>query len=83
MYKVSTKSSHMYAKPYTARIDIFKTCIGYRPPKFQKFERKENPKKYVAYFVETFNNVGTDEDHIVKKFVCSLKGNAYDWYTNM
>ena len=33
-YEVSTKSSHMYAKPYTARIDNFKMPAGYQPPKF-------------------------------------------------
>ena len=54
-YEVSTKSSHMYAKPYTARIDNFKMPAGYQPPKFQQFEGKGNPKQHVAHFVETCN----------------------------
>ena len=33
-YEVSTKSSHMYAKPYTARNDNFEMPAGYQPPKF-------------------------------------------------
>ena len=41
-YEVSTKSSHMYAKPYTARVDNFKMPAGYQPPKFQQFEGKGN-----------------------------------------
>ncbi|KAH0781624.1 hypothetical protein KY290_001222 [Solanum tuberosum] len=77
-YKVSTKSSHMYAKTYTARIDKFKLYVGYQPPKFQQFEGKGNPKKHVAYFVETCNNAGTYGDHLVKQFFCSLKGNTFD-----
>ena len=52
-YEVSTKSSHMYVKRYTARIDNLKMPAGYQPPKFQQFEGKGNPKKHVAYFVET------------------------------
>ena len=82
-YEVSTKSSHMYAKPYTARIDNFKMPAGYQPPKFQQFEGKGNPKQYVAHFVETCNNAGTYGDHLVKQFVRSLKGNAFDWYTDL
>ena len=82
-YEVSTKSSHMYAKPYTARIDNFKTPVGYQPPKFQQFEGKGNPKQHVAHFLETCNNAGTYGDYLVKQFVRSLKGNAFDWYTDL
>ena len=65
-YEVSTKSSHIYSKSYTARIDNFKMLVGYQPPKFQQFIRKENPKQHVAHFVETCNNAGTYGDHLVK-----------------
>ena len=51
-YEVSTKSSHMYAKPYNARIDNFKMPAGYQPPKFQQFEGKGNPKQHVTHFVD-------------------------------
>ena len=50
-YEVSTKSSHMYANPYTARIDNFNMPVGYQPPKFQQFEGKGKPKKHVAHFM--------------------------------
>ena len=82
-YEVSTKSSHMYAKPYIARIDNFKMRAGYQPPKFQQFEGKGNPKQHVTHFVETYNNAGTYGDYLVKQFVRSLKGNAIDWYTDL
>ena len=82
-YEVSTKSSHMYAKSYTARIDNFKMPTGYQPPKFQQFEGKGNLKQHVAHFVETCNNAGTYGDYLVKQFVRSLKGNAFDWYTDL
>ncbi|KAH0684682.1 hypothetical protein KY289_022434 [Solanum tuberosum] len=78
-YEVSTKSSHMYAKPYTARIENFKMPAGYQPPKFQQFEGKGNTKQHVAHFVETCNNARTYGDHLVKQFVRSLKENAFDW----
>ena len=42
-YEVSTKSSHMYAKPYIARIDKFNMPAGYQPLEFQQFEGKGNP----------------------------------------
>ncbi|KAK4721412.1 hypothetical protein R3W88_011645 [Solanum pinnatisectum] len=73
----------MYAKLYTVRIDNFKMPAGYQPPKFQQFEGKGNPKQHVAHFVETCNNYGTYGDHLVKQFVPSLKGNNFDWYTNL
>ncbi|KAL0354309.1 UNVERIFIED_CONTAM: hypothetical protein Sangu_1012200, partial [Sesamum angustifolium] len=57
--------------------------MGYQPPKFQQFEGKGNPKQHVAHFVETCNNMGAYGDHLVKQFVRSLKGNAFDWYTDL
>ncbi|KAL0445320.1 UNVERIFIED_CONTAM: hypothetical protein Slati_2254700 [Sesamum latifolium] len=79
----SSKSSLTYSKPYTPRIDSLKMPIGYQPPKFQQFDGKGNPKQHVAHFVETCNNAGTYGDHLVKQFVRSLKGNAFDWYTDL
>ncbi|KAL0457949.1 UNVERIFIED_CONTAM: hypothetical protein Slati_0422100 [Sesamum latifolium] len=79
----SSKSSLTYSKPYTQRIDSLKMSMGYQPPKFQQFDGKGNPKQHMAHFVETCNIAGTYGDHLVKQFVRSLKGNAFDWYTNL
>ena len=56
---------------------------GYQPPKFQQFDGKGNPKQHIAHFIETCNNAGTDGDRLVKQFVRSLKGTAFDWYTDL
>ncbi|KAL0307149.1 UNVERIFIED_CONTAM: hypothetical protein Sradi_6132200 [Sesamum radiatum] len=72
-----------YSKPYTPRIDGLKMPMGYQPTKFQQFDGKGNPKQHVAHFVETCNNAGTYDDHLVKQFVRFLKGNAFDWYTDL
>ncbi|XP_024200624.1 uncharacterized protein LOC112203961 [Rosa chinensis] len=56
---------------------------GYQPPKFQQFEGKGNPKQNIAHFVENCNNAGTKGVHLVKQFVCSLNGNAFEWYTDL
>ncbi|KAK4394411.1 hypothetical protein Sango_1911900 [Sesamum angolense] len=77
----SSKSSLTYSKPHTARKNGLKMPMGYQPPKFQQFDGKGNPKQHVAHFVETCNNAGTYGDHLVKQFVRSLKGNAFDWAT--
>ncbi|KAL0456164.1 UNVERIFIED_CONTAM: hypothetical protein Slati_0955600 [Sesamum latifolium] len=79
----SSKSSLTYSKPYTPRIVSLKMPMGYQPPKFQQFDGKGNPKQYVAHFVKTCNNAGTYGDHLVKQFVRSLKGSAFDWYTDL
>ena len=73
----------MYSKPYTKRIDSLRMPPGYQPPKFQQFDRKGNPKQHVTHFVETCNHVGMDGDLLTKQFVRSLRGNAFDWYTNL
>ena len=57
--------------------------VGYQPPKFQSFDGKKNPKQHVAHFVETCNNTGTYSDLLVKQFVFSLRGNAFDWYKDL
>ncbi|KAL0430531.1 UNVERIFIED_CONTAM: hypothetical protein Sradi_0679100 [Sesamum radiatum] len=79
----SSKSSLTYSKPYTPRIDNLKMPMGYQPPKFQQFDGKGNPKQHVVHFIEMCNNAGTYGDHLVKQFVRSLKGNAFDWYTDL
>jgi hypothetical protein len=56
---------------------------NYQPPKFQQFDGKGNPRQHIAHFVETCNNAGTNGDLMVKQFVRSLKGNAFDWYTDL
>ena len=48
-----------------------------------QFDRKGNPKQQVAHFVETCNNAGNERDYLAKQFVLSLKGNAFDWYTDL
>ena len=56
---------------------------GYQPPKFLQFNGKGNPKQHISHFVETCENIGTQGGLLVKQFVRSLKGNAFDWYTNL
>lgn len=82
-YGGPSQSTLMYSKPYTKRIDNLRMPMGYQPSKFQSFEGKGNPKQHVAHFVETCNNAGTDGDLLVKQFVRSLRGNAFDWYINL
>ncbi|KAH6762391.1 hypothetical protein C2S52_019824 [Perilla frutescens var. hirtella] len=79
----NSKSSSTYSKPYTQRIDDLKMLPGYQPPKFTQFDGKGNPRQHIAHFVETCNNAGTFGDYLVKQFVYSLKGNAFDWYTDL
>uniref|UniRef100_A0A2N9ITV2 Uncharacterized protein n=1 Tax=Fagus sylvatica TaxID=28930 RepID=A0A2N9ITV2_FAGSY len=82
-YGGAPQSTLMYSKPYTKRIDSLRMPPGYQPPKFQQFDGKGNPKQHVAHFVETCNNAGTDGDLLTKQFVRSLRGNAFDWYTDL
>ena len=73
----------MYSKPYTKRIDILQIPAGYQPPKFQQFDEKGNPKQHIAYFIETCNNVSTDGELLIKRFMCTLRGNTFNWYTDL
>ena len=77
------QTSYTYAKPYSQRIDRLRMPRNYQPPKFQQFDGKRNPRQYIAHFVETCNNAGTDGDLMVKQFVRTLKGNVFDWYTDL
>jgi len=56
---------------------------GYQHLKFQKFDGKGNPKRHVAHFIETCNNASTDDNLMIKQFVRTLKGIAFDWYTDL
>jgi hypothetical protein len=50
---------------------------------FNNSTGKGNLKQHVAHYIETYNNAGTDGDLLMKQFVRSLRGNAFDWYTNL
>ena len=82
-YGEPSQSTLMYSKRYTKRIDNLHMPMGYQPLKFQSFDGKENPKQHVAHFIETCNNAGTEVDLLVKQFVWSLWGNAFDWYIDL
>uniref|UniRef100_A0A6N2MMH1 Retrotransposon gag domain-containing protein n=1 Tax=Salix viminalis TaxID=40686 RepID=A0A6N2MMH1_SALVM len=68
----SIQPSYSYVKPCSKL-----------PHKVQQFDGKGNPRQHIAHFVETCNNAGTNGDLMVKQFVRSLKGNAFDWYTDL
>ncbi|KAL0392726.1 UNVERIFIED_CONTAM: hypothetical protein Sradi_2495400 [Sesamum radiatum] len=55
----------------------------YQLPKFHQFDGKGSPKQQEVHLMETCNNVGTYDNHLVKQFVRSLKGSAFDWYTDL
>jgi len=77
------RETHLYTEPYTKRVNALYMPRGYQPPKFQQFDGKDNPKQHMAHFIETCNNAGTNEDLMVKQFVQTLKGIAFNWYTNL
>ncbi|KAM1294746.1 hypothetical protein TB2_014432 [Malus domestica] len=82
-YEGSSNTSGLYLKPYSKKIDASRMPKGYQPPKFIQFDGKGNPKQHVAHFVKTCNNAGTEGDYLAKQFVRSLKGNAFEWYTDL
>jgi len=75
--------AHLYTKPFTKKVDALYMPHDYQPLKFQQFNGKGNPKQHVAHFTKTRNNIGTDNDLMVKQFVRTLKGIAFDRYTNL
>ncbi|TYK27123.1 ty3-gypsy retrotransposon protein [Cucumis melo var. makuwa] len=77
-YGGPAQTSSLYSKPYTKMIDNLRMPNGYQPPKFQQFDGKGNPKQHVAHFIETCETAGTRGDLLVKQFVRTLKGNAFD-----
>ena len=70
--------THLYKKPYTKRIDALRVPYGYQPPKFNQFDKKSSPKQHIAHFIETCSNASTEGNQLVKQFVRSLKGIAFD-----
>jgi len=75
--------THLYMKRYTKRIAALKMPLGYQPLKFHQFDGKGDLKQHIAHFIETCNNTGTYDDLLVKQFVRSLKGLAFDWYADL
>ena len=82
-YGGAPQNSLMYSKPYTKRIDILQMLAGYQPSKFQPFDGKGNSKQHITHFIETCNNADTDGDLLMKKFMRTLRGNTFNWYTDL
>ncbi|KAH0686011.1 hypothetical protein KY284_016564 [Solanum tuberosum] len=49
----------------------------------KQFDGNGNSKQHVAHFVETCNNVGIYGDYLVKQFVRSLTGIAFERYIDL
>jgi len=62
---------------------LFACPHGYQPPKFNQFDGKGNPKQHIAHFIGMCNNVDMEGDQLVKQFALTLKGIAFDWYTDL
>ena len=77
------RKTRIYMKPYIKGVDMLYMPHGYQPPKFHQLNGKGNPKQHVAHFIETCNNAGTEGDLLVKQFVGTLKGIAFDWYIDL
>ena len=77
------RKTHLYTKSYTKRVDALDMSRGYQPLKFLQFDGKDNPKQHVVHFIKKCNNAGTDSDLMVKQFIRTMKGIAFDWYTNL
>jgi len=81
---VKVRAELTYTPSLTLRGLMLFTCPhGCQSPKFQQFDGKGNPKQHLAHFIETCNNAGTDGNLMVKKFVKTLKGITFDWYTDL
>jgi len=81
--RVGSQKSHLYTKPYTKRIDAIRMPCGYQLPKFNQFDGNGNPKQHIPHFIETCSNASTEGDRLVKQFVRTLKGSAFDRYTDL
>ncbi|KAA0067382.1 ty3-gypsy retrotransposon protein [Cucumis melo var. makuwa] len=68
------KSSHTHT---VKNVDKGKAIIK-KAPKFQQFDGKRNPKQHGSHFIETCETTGTRGDLLVKQFVRTLKGNAFN-----
>lgn len=61
-----SSSMSTYVKPYMQRIELLRMLTNYKPPKFQQFDKKGNPREHVAHFIETCNNARIEGDLLVK-----------------
>jgi len=65
------------------RIAALNIPLGYQPPKFHQFDGKGDTLQHISHFIQTCNNASTYGDLLVKQFMRSLKGLAFDWYADL
>ncbi|KAJ9678257.1 hypothetical protein PVL29_022992 [Vitis rotundifolia] len=66
---------HM-SKRVMTRLSLLKPHVV--PLRAPRLVTKENLKQHIAHFIETCSQVGIESDLLVKQFVQSFQGNAFD-----
>lgn len=64
-------------------IDSLRMPQSYQPHEFKQFDGRGNIKQHIAHFVETYNNVESKWDLLMKQFVRFVKGVAFNLYTDI
>ncbi|XP_071924808.1 uncharacterized protein [Coffea arabica] len=57
--------------------------VGFKAPKFTKYDGTGNPKTHLQMFVNILGRPINDENLPVRLFPESLEGEALDWYSNL
>jgi len=60
------RKTHLQTKPYTRELMCSACPMATNLKNFQKFDGKYNPKQHMKNFIETYNNVDTNDDLMVK-----------------
>ncbi|XP_071924475.1 uncharacterized protein [Coffea arabica] len=57
--------------------------VGFKTPKFNKYDGTDNPKTHLRLFVNKLGRPGDDENLPLRLFPESLEGDALDWYSTL
>ncbi|XP_020700087.2 uncharacterized protein LOC110112267 [Dendrobium catenatum] len=56
---------------------------GYIMPKFNLFDGTANPRQHLAQFKATCENTGGNDALLLRQFISSLTGTAFEWYAEL
>lgn len=56
---------------------------GYHQPKFQMFDGSGDPDQHLAHFTSASGDTVRNGSLLLRQFVLSLTGPAFDWYSKL
>ena len=74
------KNTYDLTLPLSKELQLYPWPTGYKP-RIPVFDRKSNPRKFLASYETAVTSAGGDAQILAKSLIMAVKDITHDWYT--